>query len=982
MKQKPERYWRRKLSAYMHDNPDKPLAVGEHEAKAFMLAWADQFQSLERFDKRADFHASAADRLPFPNHHHMRAKFDGVDSAFKHPMSAMAEADGSEAKGLDLACERPLRPEEAYEAVGDTRVILGNNEADDITHFLARWRLWRHWACERESRLAFLPADTRIPDHTIWNHLSVATAFQGCLDIDPKDGAAILLLSLGPVQPFIAAARSIRDLWSGSYLLSYIVASAIGEVARSLGPDHILFPSAWGQPLVDLMLQDLYEKASIDEDNLGSIKDLRMGSNARARQRFLLPSLPNRFLALVPACDARDWGHRLEQTIQRTLNDIGQSVLKHVELKGKDALARLPDSQTRWLPNRFDPQLQNSLEISWQALPFPKSVEEAKSIANKWLPRENGKAHPSCQILETMDKAFSSLAKGHKTGYGMVTKTTAWPAAYALVSWMHDAVKQTRAFDGWQNPENSSPGQTHNKDTLTGKEEYILSLPDGEGAEEIAQNLSRALANHNPNCFKPGERLGALTLVKRLWHLTWLAGSSGHGFQPEDFRMPNTHLLAQGEPFGDDSAESETDTAPDDDRGKGSYYAVLALDGDEMGKWVSGRNTPRVRSQLAAEALEYYERDRDKVSWQDQPVERSDEAKKAFQAFLDMKRPLSPSFHLQFSEALANFGLYAVRRIVEAFDGRLVYAGGDDVLALLPADKALECAGALRAAFRGDAKELNKLSGAWKVRGNGAVKDRSVSLFELSPKRPGAIRLHTELRNKGFALSTEPEGYDLIVPGPAADVSVGLAVTHEKAPLQDAVREAQRAEKRAKSKHGRSAFALSLLKRSGETIHWGAKWKSGALPLYRSLAKDIQEGRLSNRFPHRAVELLHPYLLEKGQSLHDPFDTVAIILSECRFALERQCQSKGEYKSQLIERNLELLEAYLESFDRYTIPKKSEDGFGNDPAACKHQALLRGVIGLCQSLAFIERKRDDHKKSSQNETPARDKTAAAGGSQH
>jgi CRISPR-associated protein Cmr2 len=93
----------------------------------------------------------------------------------------------------------------------------------------------------------------------------------------------------------------------------------------------------------------------------------------------------------------------------------------------------------------------------------------------------------------------------------------------------------------------------------------------------------------------------------------------------------------------------------------------------------------------------------------------------------------------------------------------LIYAGGDDVLALLPAQNAIECAKALRLAFQG--------------------------------KSPGVAGI--ESPRDGF-LSVD--GVPFAVPGPRADVSVGIAVAHFKHPLQDVVRAAQKAEKNAKSR--------------------------------------------------------------------------------------------------------------------------------------------------------------------------------------
>jgi CRISPR-associated protein Cmr2 len=54
--------------------------------------------------------------------------------------------------------------------------------------------------------------------------------------------------------------------------------------------------------------------------------------------------------------------------------------------------------------------------------------------------------------------------------------------------------------------------------------------------------------------------------------------------------------------------------------------------------------------------------------------------------------------HRNFSQQVAQFAQNA-ERIVRAYDGHLVYCGGDDVLALLPANRALACARKLHGEF-------------------------------------------------------------------------------------------------------------------------------------------------------------------------------------------------------------------------------------------------------------------------------------------
>ncbi|WP_339232645.1 type III-B CRISPR-associated protein Cas10/Cmr2 [Geobacillus sp. FSL W8-0032] len=94
------------------------------------------------------------------------------------------------------------------------------------------------------------------------------------------------------------------------------------------------------------------------------------------------------------------------------------------------------------------------------------------------------------------------------------------------------------------------------------------------------------------------------------------------------------------------------------DIGSGDYYAVLMMDGDNMGRWFSG------------EQKEEYSRT---------------------------------------SQKLARFSKEVVPRIVEQqCHGELVYAGGDDVLAFLPVDEALKAAELLRLAFSDEQQGLGE----------------------------------------------------------------------------------------------------------------------------------------------------------------------------------------------------------------------------------------------------------------------------------
>lgn len=100
------------------------------------------------------------------------------------------------------------------------------------------------------------PADSRAPNHSIYDHLVQTSAIVSCF---PKP--AFLLFTIAPVQEFISKARKTIDLWSGSYLLSYLIFKAIKVILEKLGPDNIIYPNLLRQPLVDKWLYEKFKNS-------------------------------------------------------------------------------------------------------------------------------------------------------------------------------------------------------------------------------------------------------------------------------------------------------------------------------------------------------------------------------------------------------------------------------------------------------------------------------------------------------------------------------------------------------------------------------------------------------------------------------------------------------------------------------------------------------------------------------------------------
>jgi hypothetical protein len=787
-------FWTRKLIAFLHDPPHKPLDIAGHEndRATFLRQAGLSPEDIARFSKPADWAAAAADRFPFPDSRSsgLRSEFSGSranDEPFRHPLG------GSDLYYDDFDPPHCGAFRSAAAAMETFQKVQGGLNADDSdpdcrawANFFLHWRRWPDESARSDPRTAFLPADTRLPDHGVWVHNSVVSALEGCVDAEGRLRPAFLLLNLGPVQDFIAQARSTRDLWSGSYLLSWLMAHAIKAVSDEVGPDAVVFPALRGQPLFDLLHRKDF--ACLDPSD----------------EAVLTPTLPNRFLALVPADRAADLARAAEAAIGAALVGIAESCWRW--------FADKHPLKEEWR-TRYTEQVRRFPRVTWQTFPWPEAP--VANLVAQYEALYSGR-NPSADNL----RALHELALGieHRdnryfSSNDLNNSAFCWPYFFAATERLLAGRRTLRDFEAW-NTDGDQSGAT--KDALSGVEE---SVGDEDWWEKARDNEKLN------DFFKESDRLGAMNLIKRVWHVAHL----------ENEHRLNTRRFVR--------FESVEDIA-----GPSSYVAVLALDGDHMGQWLSGERTPPLLDQLSKGAQEYF-RPR---------LERKGK----------IRRPLSPSYHLQFSEALANFSQWLVRPIVEKFGGQLIYSGGDDVLAMLPVAEAFDCAGALRAAFRGDRESLDRLV-------------------------PGLFRVYGT--HGGFvALAGDKEPVPMVVPGPNAEVSVGVCIAHKHSPLQGMVRAARQAEKSAKTDYGRASLAVALHKRSGEVLQWGAKWGSGALDLLRGFRELANVGAVSGRFPYVLAERLAAYLANhERQDLPDfPWGGVAKL--EFAHAVKRQTEPKKD----------------------------------------------------------------------------------------
>ena len=802
-------FWKKKLRTFLHDPPSKCLNIAIHEEVARQCMRSIGFSEEDWKDKasqQSDILAASADRFPFPKP--VSSKFDLSDkNPFHHPFC-----------NSTYAAELPLNPDLAEKKLQSAIYIVDENLSWKQRFFLY-WRRWAEEASKSDSRLAFLPADSRIPDHTIWNHMSMASAFRTCLEDDGTEKTAFLLFQIGPVQEFIEQARSTRDCWSGSYLLSYLMSKALAVIAEEIGPDNIIFPSLRNQAFLDLAMREIYESIHLEKNR--TLRDCLLENSLE--EKLNVPTLPNRAFVLVP-------------------EDCAEMLVQKAEDAIRGEWGKIAD----WVWGQFSDECAGEDIRPWHSL-WKTQVESFLKFFSQIMPWDSSLTNESLEKLcsqipenQRDPRYFSDVSASRLSSRGYT-----WSRQYRRLEKAFSGRKALRDFEQYAFPPIVGKGLP--QDMLSGKEECI-------GPESLWRNCGKL--KH----FKENEGpYGAICIIKRFFP-DYIQQRYGLAIIPR--QIPSTQEIAG-------------------DRG---YFAVIALDGDAIGKRLSGETAKALTDLFSPESRAFFA---------------------SHPEILHLKRDLTPSGHIQFSECLSNFALNLVKPVLDAFDGFLIYAGGDDVLGMVPAKNALKVGMALRMMFRG----------------------------EFSPLLPRTLFRDFEFHN-GWVFRN---GIPLMVPGTDCEVSCGIAVAHGKYPLQRTIREARLAEHRAKTEFGRAAFAVSLLKRGGEIIHWGGKWNSPAIELFYAFQEALEKGDVGNRFAYTLMQTLQPYQLEALDE-----DSISTPDLEKILAMDFQNIAARQW---LKNRPDSLVLAYLRSL---------RDGYL--PEGEKSKAAFADFAKLFLSVTFIHRK--------------------------
>ncbi len=388
---------------------------------------------------------------------------------------------------------------------------------------------------------------------------------------------AFLTFSLGPVQSFIAAAHSVRDLWTGSYLLAWLTQHAMQPILDACGPAAFVSPAVKDNPEIDL------HKA-----NLRS------------------PCLPNWFLAEVPASNASKMAAECERTCHDEWRRLCSVVRSQIEEKIRNSTGQWTAS---WA-NLWDDQIRSFFDIRTVVLPYAACTEAE---------------------LERL------LGDKRCTAKGSNEHERLWTDRAELAAAMLAATKSVRHIPSYR-PKTDGAGQFAPKCSLMGSYEQMgpAGLDDSREFWEWFTDDDHVAIRGSRT--RKRERLCAVSLVKRfVWaaDLAKQVGSNSRAMRLEDtatvaaakwllrderkqtreidpvqVRNKRNTWSGQWLHWSKRHQDEDEDACPVDvwntiehkrrEQGKPPiYYAILMLDGDRMGDAFRSRPGREHRRQIS-----------------------------------------------------------------------------------------------------------------------------------------------------------------------------------------------------------------------------------------------------------------------------------------------------------------------------------------------------------------------------------------------
>ncbi len=729
------------------------------------------------------------------------------------------------------------------------------------------WWLWRclpEHLCQSDPSLMLKPAQPQLPDASLWSSASVTAALGGALaGYDGPPGlAALAVFSFAPVQELIKASRKMRDFWAGSWVLHYLAARVSWTLAFKYGPDTLLYPSLFQQPLIDQWLRQQWP-------------ELGPWVKEPTPRSLLTAGFPNVLALVLPRDRVAAAMQLAEQTLKAEWLDLGRRVFRELHQKRhwQPGLHQEHPTWEGWLKSQW--------EIYWSALPigqFPQSLSVRLTEAAKstWVEAQNRAYQvPQAQLLfpqgeeDFLAKYAGAVNIGSwwphifdqaRLALSGVKNARTWqlPTVFSVrstVSGLGPAVHSGQGWvspgvvkDQWLNPAGLFDGRELLNATEVLKRGLHLVLPDLLGVAENRlsyPDLTSGVAGYLKN--NPDARHHFLATSRGLyeklglpaepWGIPWADKDPGlrrchprylnAGWCSEEMATKEMTPEKRQQRLREAQAlvnQSYPGNNPTD------WYVLVAGDGDGMSKWLKGDYMKAYGDYLP------------------------DQVKAQVGDLARQTKRMGPSTHSALSRALLDFSNQLVPYLTEQrYAGRLVYGGGDDVLAYTNLWEWDAWLWDIRQCFRGDRDPQGEFI------------------------HEGDYWHWQDQGNPPEGLARRP----LFTMGGAATISFGVVVAHQSVPLAIALENLWQAEKAAKGVPGKDALQVRVLYGNGNRLECTGHFQ--AFDQWRALLR-------------RASEPSEPALFEQAAQLWQdhPIPTTEAIEDWVRIFCHRRDYFQGD----------------------------------------------------------------------------------------
>lgn len=230
--------------------------------------------------------------------------------------------------------------------------------------------------------------------------------------------------------------------------------------------------------------------------------------------------------------------------------------------------------------------------------------------------------------------------------------------------------------------------------------------------------------------------------------------------------------------------------------------------------------------------------------------------------------------HQQLSLNLSIFSEKA-EKIVNEHDGSIIYAGGDDVMAILPLPEAMSCAREIRNEF---------------------------------------IKVISETIKENDIKSSIKPGF-----------SIGLVIGHALSPLQGTIDMARKAERLAKNESGRDSLAMIINRRSGAPVETWFKWEDKNLyELFEKFVAWFNKGVLPAGLPYELNKIRGEFDSLKSLNGFETKQFKSIVMNEIIRTITHKEGNKSLTKEDRNELNKKFEDYFNTLFDSY-LPKENND---------------------------------------------------------